>query len=118
MSAEQPQMVNIDELVNSMSKSLVTASEMVRTLTGPDSPHVYVMPEMEVTISLTFTYEQGQVKGIIGRSRESQMQRVDSSLRFKIATVPRPVPEGTGVEPRLGFLPSPPTGQARAEGGL
>lgn len=101
-----PKVVEVDQLVISMTQSLIAASELVNNMSGRDSPHIYVVPEMSVSINLSFTFEEGRVKGILGRTQSKETQQVDSTIGFQIKAIPRPAQSGSLAS--TSHLPPPP----------
>lgn len=90
MAAEvNPIVVNVDDFITSMTRSLISATDAVSGMSSPGSPHVYVVPEISVTVNMSFTYEQGKVKGILHRTKSTETQQVESTIAFKIVAIPR-----------------------------
>lgn len=82
-----PVSVDLDKFLTSMTDSLINASEHVyeRSL---ESRHGYVVPEMQVTVQMSFTYESGKVKGWFRKTSQTASQQVDSSVSFRIVAIP------------------------------
>ncbi len=102
-----PKVVEVDQLIISMTQSLISASELVNLMSSRDSPHIYVVPEMSVSINLSFTYEEGRVKGILGRTQSKETKEIDSTIEFQIKAIPRPAESGS-LAPTSDLPPPPP----------
>lgn len=92
-----PTTVDLDAFLASMTSALISASEGVAAATTA-SGHRYVVPEISVSVAMSFTYESGKVKGWIRKSTESHTQQLDSQVTFRIVTVP-PRADAGGVTP-------------------
>ncbi|MDJ0770336.1 MAG: hypothetical protein QNJ12_16175 [Ilumatobacter sp.] len=79
--------VDLDKLLTSMTDSLINASEHVHERTTT-SGHGYVIPEMSVTVQMSFSYESGKVKGWLRKSTQTSTQQVESSVSFKVVAIP------------------------------
>ena len=114
MPAEvNPIVVGLDDFVTSMTRSLINATEAVYAMSSPRSPQVYVVPEMSVTVNMSFTYEQGKVKGILNRTKSTETQQVDSTIAFKIVAIPRN-PRQESPSPQIAGRTSPERSNADA----
>jgi hypothetical protein len=94
-----PTTVDLDAFLASMTSALISASEGVAAATTA-SGHRYVVPEISVSVAMSFTYESGKVKGWIRKSTESHTQQLDSQVTFRIVTVP-PRTDAGGAAPTL-----------------
>ena len=96
--------VDLDLFIRSMTQSLIKASDEIYSYSDAYSAHRYVVPEINVTVNMTFSFENGKVKGWFGRkTTETTSQQLESSVSFKIVAIPQKAP------PQPLPPPTPPT---------
>lgn len=101
MASPKPETVfDIDQLFTQLNQSFLSAAvQLRRAFDSPewaDSPFVYHMPKMHISMKLELSYSNGKVKGIFGLGgSESSSSQVVSAIDVDVVAVPRSLPPGS-----------------------
>jgi hypothetical protein len=94
MSGKKPEIVfNVEDLLTDINKAFVQAAIELRTEfqkdAWKDSPFVYHMPKMHLSVQLVLSFSDGQVKGFFSKSSSSEQQELSSKIEIDVVSVPR-----------------------------
>lgn len=97
MSGKKPEVVfDLDELLRDINSSFVRSAEELHSTfqedAWKDSPFVYHMPRMNLSIHLALSYSDGSVKGFFSKSSTSESQELSSTIEIEVVSVPRSLP--------------------------
>lgn len=101
--AEKPETVfNIETLFVDINKAFITAAANLRDEfdTGDrwkDSPYIYHMPKMHVSMRLALSHSDGTVKGFFRKKSSKSEEEVVSTLEIDVVAVPRQSIAGGGT---------------------
>jgi len=93
--AEKPETIfNIDSLFIDLNKAFLTAAENLRTEFDSndkwkESPFIYHMPKMHLSMRLALTHSDGHVKGWFKKKTSKTEQEVISTIEMDVVAVPR-----------------------------
>jgi hypothetical protein len=100
MPSPKPETIfDIDQLFSQLNESFVSAAAQLRKTFDEkpewkDSPFVYHMPKMHISMKLELSYSNGKVKGLFGLGgSESASSQVVSTIDVDVVAVPRSFPE-------------------------
>lgn len=84
---------DLEQLFLDINRSFLEAAlELRKSFSEPawaDSPFVYHMPKMRLSIRLVLSYSGGSIKGIFSKEKAEQTQELTSTLDVDIVAVPR-----------------------------
>lgn len=90
-------LVGVDELLQTLAKSCLSAAQQVEKSSQSDAPGSsvrYIVPSFNVSVKLSFTKTGNEVKGILFWKRsEGSTTEALSSIDMQIVAVPRTPPE-------------------------
>lgn len=94
MAAKKPETVfDIENLFSDINRSFLTAAQNLRkTLeTGEwlDSPYVYHMPKMHLSMRLALSHSDGKVKGVFTKESKQREESVTSLIEVDVVAMPR-----------------------------
>mgnify|MGYP001820788140 CR=1 FL=1 len=94
MAAKKPETVfDIETLFSDLNRSFLTAAQNLRkTLdTGEwlDSPYVYHMPKMHLSMRLALSHSDGKVKGVFTKESKQREESVTSLIEVDVVAMPR-----------------------------
>ena len=94
MASDKPETVfDLSKLFQDINTSFTdSAIELQNTFKEKeweDSPYVYHMPKMHISMQLELTHSSGTVKGIFRKSKTSESQQVTSTIEIDVVAVPR-----------------------------
>jgi len=95
MAVQKPETIfDIADLFTQLNDAFTTAAvELRRTFQGPDwadSPFVYHMPKMHLSMRLVLSHSDGKVKGFFFNKESTQTQQeITSSVEIDVVAVPR-----------------------------
>lgn len=97
MSSKKPEvMFDLDELLSNVNGAFVQSAEKLRrafeTDEWRDSPYVYHMPKMHLSVQVTLSYSDGRVKGFFSKSSTTEAQELTSKIEIDVVSVPRQLP--------------------------
>jgi hypothetical protein len=95
VSAAKPETVfDMDQLILQLNDSFTTAAVALRnTFAGSewaDSPFVYHMPKMKLSMRLSLSHSDGRVKGFFRKQSTKDDQELVSTVEIEVVAVPRP----------------------------
>ena len=94
--AEKPETVfNIESLFVDINKAFLSAAESLRDEFDTDdkwkeSPFIYHMPKMHISMQLALSHSDGKVKGFFRKKSSKTEQEVVSTLEIDVVAVPNP----------------------------
>ena len=94
MASQKPEtMFDIGDLFDMMNNSFTNAAvklrEEFKKKAWDDSPFVYHMPKMHLSMRLTLSHSDGTVKGFFRKSRRDREEEVSSIIEVDVVAVPR-----------------------------
>jgi hypothetical protein len=93
MSQKPETVFDIDQLFAELNRSFVGAAlDLKRTFEGDewkDSPFVYHMPKMHLSMKLELSHSNGRVKGVFTKTTETRESQVLSTIDIDVVAVPR-----------------------------
>ena len=94
MSGQKPETVfDIAALFEQLNDSFASAAlELRKTFDGPDwkdSPFVYHMPKMHISMRLVLSHSDGKVKGLFHKESSETQQELASTVGIDVVAVPR-----------------------------
>jgi hypothetical protein len=96
MAGTQPEVAfDIATLFSELNRSFTNAAlELSREFQKDewkDSPFVYHMPKMSLTMRMVLSHTGGTVKGVFHKEKTEQSQEITSEIKIDVVAVPRPV---------------------------
>ena len=86
-------MFNIEALFADINQSFLTAAHNLQTTFESekwlDSPYVYHMPKMHLSMRLALSHSDGKVKGVFTRRSTQQEESLTSVIEVDLVSVPR-----------------------------
>lgn len=97
MAVQKPETIfDISDLFTQLNQAFTTAAvQLKRTFDTPDwadSPFVYHMPKMHLSMRLVLSHSDGKVKGFFNKESSETQQEVTSTVEIDVVAVPRSVP--------------------------
>ena len=95
MANQKPETVfDIESLFVQINDSFTSAALQLRqTFDGADwkqSPFVYHMPKMHLTMKLSLSHSNGKVKGVFRKTSTQHEEAMDSTIEVDVVAVPNP----------------------------
>lgn len=93
--AEKPETIfNIESLFVDINKAFITAAANLRDEFETDdkwkqSPFIYHMPKMHLSMRLALSHSNGKVKGVFKKRTSKNEESVVSTLEIDVVAVPR-----------------------------
>ncbi len=93
--AEKPETIfNIETLFVDLNRAFLSAAENLRDEFDTndkwkESPFIYHMPKMHISMRLALTHSDGHVKGFFKKKSSKTEQEVISTLEMDVVAVPR-----------------------------
>lgn len=93
--AEKPETIfNIEALFVDINKAFISAAENMRDKFETDakwqqSPFIYHMPKMHLSMRLALSHSDGKVKGVFKKKTSKNEESVVSTLEIDVIAVPR-----------------------------
>ena len=93
--AEKPETIfNIESLFVDINKAFITAAANLHEVFETDdkwkqSPFIYHMPKMHVSMRLALSHSDGKVKGFFKKKTSKNEESVVSTLDIDVVAVPR-----------------------------
>jgi len=103
VASQKPETVfDIERLFADINRSFTTAAlELRKTFDSEqwdDSPYVYHMPKMHLSMHLALSHSDGKVKGFFKKSSSKREEAVTSIIEVDVVAVPRQPPKSTQGE--------------------
>ena len=97
MAVQKPETIfDIADLFTQLNGAFTTAAiELKKTFQNPewaDSPFVYHMPKMHLSMRLVLSHSDGTVKGFFSKESTETQQEVTSTIDIDVVAVPRSAP--------------------------
>lgn len=98
MASQKPETIfNIEKLFTDINQSFLSAArglqDTLDTEEWSDSPYVYHMPKMHMSMRLELSHSDGKIKGVFRKSSSQKEESVSSVIEVDVVAVPRqPVP--------------------------
>jgi hypothetical protein len=94
MTAKKPEVIfDLDEFLRSVNGAFVRSAEQLRTAfqtpAWKDSPFVYHMPKMSLSVNVALSYSDGKVKGFFRKTTTTESQELASTIEIDVVSVPR-----------------------------
>lgn len=94
MTAKKPEVIfDLDEFLRSVNGAFVRSAEQLRTAfqtpAWKDSPFVYHMPKMSLSVNVALSYSDGKVKGFFRKTTTTETQELASTIEIDVVSVPR-----------------------------
>ena len=94
MSSKKPELVfSVEDLLRDINSAFVKAASDLRTAFEDeewrDSPYVYHMPKMHLSVQLALSFSDGKVKGFFSKTSTSEEQQLSSTIEIDVVSVPR-----------------------------
>lgn len=98
MSSQKPETIfDIERLFADINRSFTQAAmELRRTFDTDewsDSPYVYHMPKMHLSMRLALSHSDGKVKGFFRKTSNKREEVLSSTIEVDVVAVPRKLPE-------------------------
>ena len=98
MASQKPETVfNIDTLFADINESFLTAVDKLQTTFESekwlDSPYVYHMPKMHLSMRLALSHSDGKVKGVFSRRSTQKEESLTSLIEVDLVAIPRQPPQ-------------------------
>ena len=95
MAAKKPEVIfDLDEFLRSVNGAFVRSAEQLRsafqTPAWRDSPFIYHMPKMSLSVNVALSFSDGKVKGFFRKSTTTESQELASTIEIDVVSVPRP----------------------------
>ena len=93
--AEKPETIfNIESLFVDINQAFIKAAENLRDEFETDdkwkqSPFIYHMPKMHLSMRLALSHSNGKVKGVFKKKTSKNEESIVSTLEFDVVAVPR-----------------------------
>lgn len=93
--AEKPETIfNIESLFVDINRAFITAAENLRDEFETDdkwkeSPFIYHMPKMHLSMQLALSHSNGKVKGVFKKKTSKNEESIVSTLEIDVVAVPR-----------------------------
>jgi hypothetical protein len=93
--AEKPETIfNIDSLFVDINRAFITAAANLRDEFETDdkwkeSPFIYHMPKMHLSMRLALSHSNGKVKGVFKKKTSKNEESIVSTLEIDVVAVPR-----------------------------
>lgn len=93
--AEKPETIfNIDSLFVDINRAFITAATNLRDEfetndKWQESPFIYHMPKMHVSMRLALSHSNGKVKGVFKKKTSKNEESIVSTLEIDVVAVPR-----------------------------
>ena len=94
MAAAKPETIfDIADLFTQLNDAFTTAAvKLQETFKGPawaDSPFVYHMPKMHLSMRLVLSHSDGKVQGFFHKESTETQQEISSTVEIDVVAVPR-----------------------------
>jgi len=94
VAVQKPETIfDISDLFTQLNEAFTTAAvELKMTFDTPDwsdSPFVYHMPKMHLSMRLVLSHSDGTVKGFFNKESTESQQEVTSTIDIDVVAVPR-----------------------------
>ena len=94
MSGKKPEIVfDVEDLLTDINKAFISAASELRgefeKEEWKDSPFVYHMPKMHLSVQLVLSFSDGKVKGFFSKTSSSEEQELSSKIEIDVVSVPR-----------------------------
>ena len=94
MANQKPETVfNIETLFTDINRSFLTAAqqlqETLETEEWLDSPYIYHMPKMHLSMRLSLSHSDGKVKGFFSKRSTQKEESVTSLIEVDVVSMPR-----------------------------
>lgn len=84
--------IDLSDILENITNSAVDAASKLDTAfeTGKykDQNFKYVIPKFNVSVKMSFSYDNKKIKGLLRKSSSSEKEEVMSSVNFDIVAVP------------------------------
>jgi hypothetical protein len=100
VAVQKPETIfDIADIFTQLNDAFTTAAvQLKKTFDTPDwadSPFVYHMPKMHLSMRLVLSHSDGTVKGFFNKESSETQQEVTSTVEIDVVAVPRSAPPGT-----------------------
>jgi hypothetical protein len=97
MASQTPETIfDISDLFTQLNNAFTTAAvnlkETFKADEWKDSPFVYHMPKMHLSMRLVLSHSDGKVKGFFHKESTETQQEVTSTVEIDVVAVPRTAP--------------------------
>lgn len=107
MPSKPETVFKLDDLFEQLNRSFLQAARSLEReqqgIEWRDSPMVYHMPQMRLSMKLSLTHSDGRVKGVFTKVRTETEQELASTISIDVVAVPKS--EQTRTTPPVGPVP-------------
>jgi len=94
MASQKPETIfDIEKLFTDINQSFLSAARgLQKTLDTPewsDSPYLYHMPKMHMSMQLVLSHSDGKIKGVFKKSSSQKEESITSVIEVDVVAVPR-----------------------------
>lgn len=94
MASQKPETIfNIEKLFTDINQSFLSAArglqDALDTEEWSDSPYIYHMPKMHMSMRLALSHSDGKVKGVFKKSSSKNEESITSVIEVDVVAVPR-----------------------------
>lgn len=98
MASDKPETVfNIENLFVSINDSFTKSAKSLRQSfeddpDWQDSPYIYHMPKMSLSMRLSLSFSKGKVKGLFSKKSTDRQEQLSSVIEVEVVAVPNDLP--------------------------